>query len=275
MVGKVLIPVVLTILFLSINSHASVVTFKSLSAGNGDNPVLRGILGKPEGAGPFPAVVMLHGSLGINSERDLQWANRLIKWGYVVLQVDSFQPRGLSHVVDDPDKISFAMRGMDALGAKDYLAGLEFVDSDRMALMGWSHGGSSVISAAKIPDENPYRVAIAFYPFCSISLSELNMPLLILMGEKDEWCPVAMCREQMPKKQTGQDLWLQIYPDAFHDFDWKGLDRVIQGRRMKYHQAAAEDAIQRVRLFLAMYLKCAVEMRKYTPHKSSALFRRP
>jgi poly(3-hydroxybutyrate) depolymerase len=55
---------------------------------------LRGLLFRPKGEGPFPAVVLLHGCRGIQPyQRD--WAGKLAEWGYVALLVDSFGPRNV------------------------------------------------------------------------------------------------------------------------------------------------------------------------------------
>ena len=100
----------------------------------------------------------------------------------------------------------------------------------------------------------PFNAAIAFYPYCSLSLKRLKTPFLILVGEKDAWCPAALCADQVPGTPGPHELLIKIYPGAFHDFDWEGLNRVIKGRRMQYHREAAEDAIRRVRRFLEKHL---------------------
>ena len=51
-----------------------------------------GTLFKPDGAGPFPAVVLLHGCGGIRTHF-VQWAGAIRDMGYVALLVDSFRPR--------------------------------------------------------------------------------------------------------------------------------------------------------------------------------------
>ena len=55
---------------------------------------LRGLLVRPEGAGPFPAVVLLHGCDGVQPFQE-QWAADLASWGYVALLADSHGPRGI------------------------------------------------------------------------------------------------------------------------------------------------------------------------------------
>ena len=47
------------------------------------------------GGGPFPAVVVLHGCIGITGHFT-GIADRLSSWGYVALAVDSLGPRGIS-----------------------------------------------------------------------------------------------------------------------------------------------------------------------------------
>lgn len=111
---------------------------------------LTGRLTKPERNGPFPAIVLLHGCGGIQSRRDHRWADRLSGWGYVTLQVDSFRPRGLSSVCtySGTDVLDIVQKRVgDAYDAKRYLVGLPFVDRNRIAVMGWSHGGRTTLQA--------------------------------------------------------------------------------------------------------------------------------
>ena len=54
-------------------------------------------LSKPEGPGPFPAVVVMHDCSGVgpaSSGGPGRWAKELVARGYVVVIPDSFTPRG-------------------------------------------------------------------------------------------------------------------------------------------------------------------------------------
>ena len=226
--------------------------------------MLTGKLTKPQGDGPFPALVCLHGCGGISS-RDNRWAKRLSIWGYVVLQVDSFGPRGRSNICTDTKLIPPETRAQDAHDAKAFLAGFPFVDKDRIAVMGWSHGGWTATYAIspKIPIQDrgdPFRAAVAFYPYCDLPLSILDSPLLILIGNYDDWSPVRMCSQMMAFRKASDEIILKIYPKAYHDFDWEGMDRYVTGsrnlrHRLLYDPSAAADAITRVREFLEKHLK--------------------
>lgn len=58
-----------------------------------DKSPINATIYKPEGAGPFPAIIVLHDCGGVNS-KDQAWAKRLTTWGYVAVIVDSFGTRG-------------------------------------------------------------------------------------------------------------------------------------------------------------------------------------
>jgi dienelactone hydrolase len=223
--------------------------------------MLNGILTKPEGNGPFPAVVLLHGCAGleVNNKRDVAWVNQFIKWGYVTLQVASLKPRGISNICTDRALIirMLGERAQDAYDAESYLAKLSFVDQNRIAVLGWSHGGTTildVVSSIK-KDISSFKAAIALYPYCYKTLYNLNSPILILIGEKDDWCPADLCSKNMPPSETEHDAILKVYPGAYHDFDFEGVDEVYEGHRLRYDQEAAEDAIIQVKSFLVKHLK--------------------
>src|SRR5262249_9633979 len=66
-----------------------------LSGIRGDR--IQGYLAKPDGAGPFPAVIGLHGCAGMHDTTKQRLADELVAWGYVVLLVDSYATRGIEH----------------------------------------------------------------------------------------------------------------------------------------------------------------------------------
>ncbi len=231
-----------------------------LSQSMGESPVtLTGKLTKPDGDGPFPAVVILHPCVGITENQD-RWASRFKNWGYVSLQVNSFQPRGVANACDDYRRVPPKVRAQDAYDAKSYLATLPFVDGGKIAVVGWSHGASSTLYAVTLeqnyPQEKLFRAAVAFYPYCFKMLDTVNAPLLILIGEKDDWCPARKCIDNVPEKtKTGHEIILKVYPLAHHCFDVMGQDKVFYGHRLEFNPHAAADAKVQVKDFLSKYLK--------------------
>ena len=228
----------------------------------GAPPILTGRLKKPQGEGPFPAVVLLHGCGGIQPKRDHRWVERLTGWGYVTLQVDSFGPRGLASVCTLGGKESadmLARRVVDAYDARNYLASQPFVDKKRIAVMGWSNGAATTLNALYPERNDPFTAAVAMYPHCRKQLNSLNTPLLILIGEKDDWTPAEACRSMMPAGNSRFEVKLKVYPDAYHAYDSLGKPRQAAGSRgshhLEYNEAAEQDSILMVKEFLEKYLR--------------------
>ena len=227
---------------------------------------LWGRLSKPAGPGPFPAVVLMHDCAGIRPT-DERWASQLTDLGYVTLMLDSFGPRNALNVCKDHVGIvSPNIRALDAHGALAYLQGLAFVDRARIGVIGWSHGGNSVLAtvnnagiSARLPQR--FKAAIAFYPYC-FGGGDFDLPTLILLGEADEWTPLSQCQELKARSQNGgAAIELIAYPGAFHAFDVSELQqgRSIEGPHgrtywIQYNKEAHEDAAERVRSFLGEHL---------------------
>ena len=92
-------------------------------------------------------------------------------------------------------------------------------------------------------------------------------PLLILIGEKDDWTPAEPCRRLAEgSRAAGYPVDIKIYPDAHHSFD---NDRPIRfderrnngsspsgrGATTGGNPAAWEDTKKQVAEFFALHLK--------------------
>jgi dienelactone hydrolase len=236
-------------------------TRQALQQGRKPEPLpglpLKGRLSKPDGEGPFPAVVLMHGCGGIWRWNDV-WSDRLAGWGFVVLDVDSFGPRGKTSICENGGSITGEMRALDAYGAKTFLAGAPFVDPTRIALIGMSHGGWAVLNAARRAtfsdlELKPFQAAIALYPWCD-DPTEVGMPLLIMTGEADDWSPVERCRTFVAGAGSSSKVVLKVYPGAHHLFDLKGIDERQDGHVLRYDPQAADDAEKQIAAFLAKHL---------------------
>ncbi len=154
-------------------------------------------------------------------------------------------------------KVSAFERALDAHGAKAYLAAQPFIDSKHIAIMGMSHGGWSLLSAISADATgvfNPFQAAVAMYPACDTSLRFVT-PLIILIGEKDDWTQASWCEKAIPNAKSDDEIILKIYPNAHHVFDVEGIDHEELGHTLRYNESVATDAIQQVKKFLEKYLR--------------------
>ena len=182
------------------------------------NPLtLTAILTKPEGEHRFPAVVVLHGCDGIWLRWDYSWRRRLIDWGYAVLSVDSFSPRGHGNLCTSPGAQMSMDRVGDAHAARAFLAGLPFVNPSRIAVMGMSAGGTAAILSILAPEEpraNPFQAAVALYPACGRALEDRDAPLLVLIAQFDDWMPSRQCLAMRAEGDSPHPLTVNVLQGA-------------------------------------------------------------
>ena len=140
-------------------------------------------------------------------------------------------------------------------------------------LLGWSHGGSTVLAAANrvfgpVP-EGLVRGAVALYPGCvrvgrALPPFDPASPVLMLLGGADGWTPARFCEALARRagERPGPSVESVTYPGAEHGFDQPHMPvRELSGMaitpkgdgrvRMGTDAAARADALRRVAAFLA------------------------
>ena len=245
---------------------------------------IEGKLYKPDGLGPFPALVLLHGCQGVVPQTET-WAHWLRERGYVALVTDSYGPRKEpADCKEGGESGPSTARFDDAIGALRYLQAQPFVIPDRVASFGWSQGGLFAMSVINGPTLERarargvampgagYAAAIAMYPGgCRDYAKELVIrPLLLLIGGADDWTPPQYCREMAAKmKARGADVTLVEYKGAYHYFDVVGRRKEVlkdierpftpgtYGVTVSYDPEGAADAQRQVEAFLSRVLRPA------------------
>src|ERR1700719_15624 len=202
--------------------------------------VLHAQLYKPDGDGPFPVVIALHGCGGLTGHsepvqpRYRDWAEQLLQQGEAVLLPDSYASREVGPQCHNRARRILARRArvVDILAERQWLMQQPWAAHDRISLLGWANGASALLWAVR-PQlssrhiEPDFRAAIAFYPDCRISSGlgwSARVPTLVRIGAKDDVSSPPACR-QMVDGARGRSALARIvvYPGAYHDFDRANL----------------------------------------------------
>ena len=206
---------------------------------------VKATLTKPEGKGPFPAVVMFSSDGGWrNTPR--HWRKRLNAWGYATLEIGA-----------EDEVTGKLLQTPVAMAALKYLQEVSSVDSDRVAVMGWSLGAETAlwaIDASVWPAKHKHRfvAAVAIYPGCQFVDGGLFFsPALIISAELDGIARPSSCEKLVKSDPSGLNVpMLKIIPGAYHWFDLPHLPDTIYDVTYEYNAKATEAAVNHVRLFL-------------------------
>lgn len=238
------------------------VTFQSRDYLGGPARSVSGLLFRPSGDGRHPAVMLLHTCGGLTPHMREDWPQFLTGLGYVVFSVDTLGSRGFTSCTQLPG--GYIKQATDAYNALDYLAGLPFVDADRVAVMGFSMGARSInrviVNESVLRgtlgslSERDFKAAIALYGSCFgvPGPAELRFPLLEIAAEHDSH-HMPSCRG-LP---SGERYEVRVIEGAYHAFDQPQITQMRNdpgGSKMLYDASAAAQARALTKEFLARHL---------------------
>ncbi|MCD4701469.1 MAG: alpha/beta fold hydrolase [Candidatus Aegiribacteria sp.] len=132
----------------------------------GEDVSLAGTLTIPEGAGPFPAVILLTGS-GIQDRDESvmgfrvfgELADHLTRSDIAVLRCDD---RGFGGSIGEIDHLTDSVFACDASLMLDYMLGQPDIDPDRIGILGHSEGSTvAFITADWKPEDVAFIVSMA------------------------------------------------------------------------------------------------------------------
>ena len=220
-----------------------------------------------ETKGPVPAVVLVHGSAGVDSRYAFH-KPALLEAGIATFEVD-FKTNVFTSLSNRPPITTFQPW---AFGALEVLGSHPSIDSKRIAIMGFSLGGHLSVSVAsqKVtarwlkPDQHGFTAHVGFYPACKWLKKHFDVtgptgaPILIMSGEKDSWGDGDACESFCDWLNAVKPdvVSLTMYPDVHHGFDrkgsWKGhAPMAINGTAiLKWDAKAAHDSRKRAVAFL-------------------------
>jgi len=177
-----------------------------------------------------------------------------------LLIVDPFTPRSepegvCANLNDKTVGQYFTRGGNDALAALNVLKAMPDIDAKHIFLQGYSFGAISSLSAidTKNAASHEAKVAgvIAYYPYCYDGVDP-SVPVLVMIGEKDDWTPAAKCQAVTGKT----DFEVVVYPGDTHGFTMP-MDKPVDylGHHIVYDEKATQDGQQRADAFIAAHMK--------------------
>lgn len=207
-----------------------------------------GELHRPDGNGPFPAVVLMPPCGNLSKQAEAADAARYRALGYALLVVDSYGPRNITDGCTGTQAGVSVDLVMDAYGALLHLATLPFIDAERIAVVGYSKGATAVLAAVLFdgPErlfDRGFRAAVAYSPACEGAVGDLGVPTLIFSAGLDEMNPPKWCRTIMERRRKlGPEPRLVVYGGVNHGFQLDQPARNFYGYRLRYDEAAARAA---------------------------------
>lgn len=201
----------------------------------------------PEGEGPFPAVGLYPGCGGAKAVHT-RWARRLQAHGYAAFVVDSYAHRRIGRTEAYLTVCTgFRLRGPERAG--DVYASLEWArrqpwaDPARLAAIGWSHGGWTVLDALALRPEGEITAAtglsglpeapfaglgavVALYPYLGVLSRAASRPfvatppVLAILAEDDAVVGWKTADKALRARQAeGAEIEIVRFPGATHAFD--------------------------------------------------------
>jgi len=188
---------------------------------------ISGDLFLPEGDGPFPAIIIVPGSLGLQ-EHHLATARRFTEMGIAAFAIDPFKARSVTSTVANQAQYSFAASAMDVISAIECLAKRAEIDNSRIGAQGHSRGGSAVLTAASKCFNRVFSApelcgVYAAYPWCGHQFRNPDIgktKIRAVIGDQDEWCLPQQVQAHIHAMQvSGGEASIRIVSGAHHSFD--------------------------------------------------------
>src|SRR5919204_1890532 len=175
----------------------------------------------------LPAVIMIHENRGLN-DYIKSMANTLAREGYVVLAVDLFKGQ-VAQTNQQAQQLTSFVRGNSATttsnlqAAVKYVSSLPFVDSSKIASIGWCFGGGQSLQLALDSESHPLVATILYYGTPLVTdkqeLSKIKWPVLGIFGDKDQAIPLPNIQQfKAALDSSGIPNEIHIYKGLGHAF---------------------------------------------------------
>jgi carboxymethylenebutenolidase len=216
-------------------------TYVSYPSPGGNSGTMRGYLVQPAGAGPFPAVLVVHENRGLNPYIE-DVARRAALDGFLALAPDGLSPVGGYPGNDDDGRTLQASLDQPKLRV-DMLNSAKFVkahkaSNGKLGVTGFCYGGGVVnFLAAQLG--NDMHAGAPYYGVAAdaASVSKIKAPLVCHLAENDERINLTYPPFEAALKAAGANVVVHTYPGTQHGFHNNSTPR--------YNEAAAKLSWER------------------------------
>jgi dienelactone hydrolase len=201
-------------------------------------------IAKPEGHGPFPTIIMMHGCG--RAFIAPEFSKAAVENNYATIFIDSFGVRNISDIeaattVCTTLQLRGSERAGDLVAAIAWALKQDWVDKKNISAAGWSHGGWSIMDAvarqndighlAYITDYKPEYInklnaIFCVYPWCGPGSHshtkgwKINIPTHVIICGQDFVVGDALTKQTCEKLQReGIDITTSFFDEARHSFD--------------------------------------------------------
>ena len=213
---------------------------------------------RPDGPGPFPMVVQMHGCGGIQPMQ-MRYAETARDAGFAAVVVDSLAPRGIGRreaqlTVCTGLRLRGAERAADLLAVLHWLRDQPWADPDRIAAAGWSHGAWTIMEAmagAQAEADADHllgriKLAVLVYPYAGppsqthgAGWGAYRPKVRALLAARDAVVGTAAPERALGRlTDDGLDVTTLVLPDATHAFD----DEFASDPRSRYRPDLEAEA---------------------------------
>ena len=216
-------------------------TYVSYPSPGGNSGTMRGYLVQPAGAGPFPAVLVVHENRGLNPYIE-DVARRLAVEGFLALAPDGLAPLGGYPGNDDDGRelqarLDQAKLRVDLLNSARFLK-THALSTKKLGVTGFCYGGGIVnYLAATLGGD--MQAGVPYYGVAAdtASVANIKAPLVCHLAEHDERINATYPAFEAALKAAGASYRIHVYPGTQHGFHNNSTPR--------YDEAAAKLSWER------------------------------
>ena len=226
-----------------------------------DRMPTNGVWSKPDGDGPFPAVLIAESCGGATPAVDELWPSFFKRLGYVTYTPRILKRLGqnycpsLRFVVESKNRVKMIKVIYSAL---DDLAKKPYVQKNNIGIIGFSLGGILIRDIGEIKNLKSsgglkFKYSIPVYGSCTfLERRGDKIPMLIIQAEKENPKKRKLCLKV--KSANFFNVKYHEISGAYHAFDdarFKKIKKDVAGNKMKYSESALAEAKQTIESFLS------------------------